>query len=286
MTESENRTAAEAEIVGPLRRSLTPVRVAFILFSFVAWASAGLFLYQLQSVDEYGELFRWQRGAWPHLFAHVLRCLVFAIWARSLWKYQRAVTALIGANAPTSSELFNVLTAWWKRLAIGIAVLLAYGAGIAIVVGPPQSGEVAFNGLEESPAASGPGVSVEFRLAEFDPRTGFSERYRTFDGMPVYLQPEPFVTNADIASARLTSNEAGDPAIAVMFTDAAAPRIFQSTSKHLGAPVAILVDGEVISTPKVTQGFRDAAWIEEIYDWDEARRIVRGLNGITAAEWD
>jgi preprotein translocase subunit SecD len=52
-----------------------------------------------------------------------------------------------------------------------------------------------------------------------------------------------------------------------------------SSGGHRGKPIAILVDGRVVTAPVVKYQFSEGAWIQGNFSPKEAERIAKGLAG-------
>jgi preprotein translocase subunit SecD len=96
----------------------------------------------------------------------------------------------------------------------------------------------------------------------------------------VYLHPEVVVTNDDIAfSSVIPGNTPSEQFwIDVRLNAAGAAKMRQATMNHLGRPVAILIDGEVVSAPTVKSPIGAAAVISCDCTRAEAERIAQGMN--------
>jgi SecDF, P1 head subdomain len=121
-------------------------------------------------------------------------------------------------------------------------------------------------------------VRFEVRLAEEQPAAGLTaagDSNRT-----VYLHPEVVVTNADIAfSSVIPGNTTAEQFwIDVRLNAAGAAKMRQATMNHLGRPVAILIDGEVVMAPTVKSPIGAAAVISGDFTRAEAERIAQGMN--------
>ena len=93
-------------------------------------------------------------------------------------------------------------------------------------------------------------VRFEVRLAEDKPAPGLHEAKLSGSGRFVYLHPEIIVTNSDIAAARAVPD--GGPeqySIDVEFNASGAEKMRAATGNHIGKPVAILLDGQVVMAP-------------------------------------
>jgi preprotein translocase subunit SecD len=97
-------------------------------------------------------------------------------------------------------------------------------------------------------------------------------------GRAVYLHNEAVVNNSDIAAARVVLG--GDPSqysIGVEFNASGADKIRVATGNHIGKPVAILLDGQVVMTPVVRVPIGGSAVITGNFTKAEAERIVNGV---------
>src|SRR5579884_1931655 len=92
-----------------LRRSRFAVGCVFVFCVLLCGFSAVVFTVQVFHEDEFGQLFRDQPRAWPHLLGHLLRCVVGAGLAWCLWKYLRALQKLTDAEQRDASTLFQAL---------------------------------------------------------------------------------------------------------------------------------------------------------------------------------
>jgi preprotein translocase subunit SecD len=70
------------------------------------------------------------------------------------------------------------------------------------------------------------------------------------------LDPQPFLTQQDVESAELQKNSKGNPIIFLTFHNEAAMRELQITRKNIGNPVAIVLNGQVVSAPVVAAASR------------------------------
>lgn len=102
---------------------------------------------------------------------------------------------------------------------------------------------------------------LEIRLAETAPGAGLIESVVQGSDQRVYLHPTPLATGADVTSARVVEPSAGLFGVSVTFSDAAAARIASGTAAHLGRPMAIVLDGNVMSSGTVRAPFSNSAVI-------------------------
>jgi hypothetical protein len=122
-------------------------------------------------------------------------------------------------------------------------------------------------------------VRFEVRLAEESPASGLREA--PISGTrKIYLQQRAVVTNSDIAQAEVVQgNTASTFNISIRFTPDGAARMLRATQGHLGRPVAILLDGNIVMAPTVRTPISSAATITGDYTRAQAERIVAGIVG-------
>ncbi len=122
-------------------------------------------------------------------------------------------------------------------------------------------------------------VRFEVRLAEENPAPGLREAVVSGSERKIYLHQETIVTNSDIAQARVVQSDASTFAVAVTFNTDGAAKMLRASRDHIGRPVAILVDGEVVLAPVVRGPISTSAIISGSYTGAEAERIAAGLIG-------
>jgi len=122
-------------------------------------------------------------------------------------------------------------------------------------------------------------VGFEVRLAEENPAPGLREAVVSASARKIYLHQETIVTNTDIAQARVTQGDASTFGVTVTFTADGAAKMLRASRDHIGRPVAILVDGEVVLAPVVRGPISTSAVISGSYTRAEAERIAVGIVG-------
>jgi preprotein translocase subunit SecD len=123
-------------------------------------------------------------------------------------------------------------------------------------------------------------VRFEVRLAEEKPAPGLREVVIVGAGRTIYLHAEPVVVNGDITQAQLIPGDS--PAtfgVSVSLTADGGAKMLRATRNHLGRPIAILVDGEVIAAPVVRAPTSTSGIISGNFTRAEAERLVSGLLG-------
>jgi hypothetical protein len=173
-----------------------------------------------------------------------------------------AVAAASHATTSASSAWFRTPTALVAAIALIIVVLVAFGSQNW----PPGGATVQ--------AA----VRFEVRLAEDQSAAGLREARVIGSGRAIYLHEEIVVTNADIeSSAVVPGSSPSQFGIGVRFTAEGARKMREATAKHVGRPVAILIDGEVVMAPTLRDPISADALISGDYSRAEAERIVNGI---------
>jgi hypothetical protein len=121
-------------------------------------------------------------------------------------------------------------------------------------------------------------VRFEVRLAEDGPGPGLREAKVAGGQRSIYLHDEVIVNNDDIAVARVVPG--GVPpqyAIDVEFKASGTDKMRAATGNHIGRPVAILLDGQVVMTPVVRVPIGGSATITGGFTRTQAERIVNGI---------
>jgi RNA polymerase sigma factor (sigma-70 family) len=98
----------------------------------------------------------------------------------------------------------------------------------------------------------------------------------------VYLHPEIVVTNTDIAFSNAIPGSTPSQQfwIDVRLNAAGAAKMRQATTNHLGRPIAILIDGDVVTAPTLKSPIGAAAAISGDYTQVDAQSIAAGMSGV------
>jgi hypothetical protein len=119
-------------------------------------------------------------------------------------------------------------------------------------------------------------VRFEVRLAEDTPAPGLMVAQVGDSARLIYLHPEIVVSNDDIEQAWVFQDPPGF-GVALKFLPSGAERMQQATKAHIGRPLAILIDGRVVSVPTLRGAISDSATINGAYTQAEATRIADGI---------
>jgi preprotein translocase subunit SecD len=71
------------------------------------------------------------------------------------------------------------------------------------------------------------------------------------EGGSVWVNPTPALTSADIQGAEPAADRNRGNFVKVMFTEAGAKKMQDLTTAQMNKPIAMLLDGKVLSAPKV-----------------------------------
>ncbi len=82
------------------------------------------------------------------------------------------------------------------------------------------------------------------------------------------------ITGADIQEVRVEANQYGQPAVGFILTATAGERFRELTRAHLHEPLAIVLDGNVISAPVINAEIGDRGIIEGNFTTQEAQELV------------
>jgi preprotein translocase subunit SecD len=120
-----------------------------------------------------------------------------------------------------------------------------------------------------------PRAKVEFRRAESKPTDGLTAAKIVGTDQKIYLHPKAELTEKDVAGAALNVG----PTIEITLTEAGAKKMEKLSGGHIDKPLAILVDGKVISAPVVRAKLGGNVAITGSFTADEAQNLVNLING-------
>lgn len=121
-------------------------------------------------------------------------------------------------------------------------------------------------------------VLFEVRLAETAPGPGLREAKVSESEQVIYLG-EIVVSNGDIDRAEILPSRDGlEFVVGVHFTPEGARKMRVASQGHIGKPIAILIDGDVVMAPVLRSAIGDSAEINGNYSREQAERIVNGLH--------
>jgi|SRR5271157_864556 len=124
-------------------------------------------------------------------------------------------------------------------------------------------------------------VRFEVKLAEEKPAAGLHEAKVSGTDRSVYLHADAIVTNSDISQAYIIqADHSSQYNVGVEFNPSGTGKIRAATARHIGKPVAILLDGQVVMTAIVREPIAESAVISGDLSRTEAEKIVKGITTI------
>ncbi|MEO4045629.1 hypothetical protein AAFN46_00895 [Pseudomonas sp. CAU 1711] len=111
------------------------------------------------------------------------------------------------------------------------------------------------------------------RTASADGWLGMTDRH---SGAYLWVAPQAFITEADVARAELALTPEQQPAIVLTLTTAGRESLAELTRRGLNQPLAVLVDGELRLAPIIREPVLDGRVALSGFDsLDEAEALVR-----------
>ena len=116
-------------------------------------------------------------------------------------------------------------------------------------------------------------------------RSGLREAVISGSGRKIYLHPETVVTNSDIAQAEVIQGDGASTFnVSVTFNAGGAAKMLRASQNHIGRPLAILLDGEVVMAPVVRSAVSTSAMISGRYHesrgGENRRRDCRSMSDV------
>lgn len=124
-----------------------------------------------------------------------------------------------------------------------------------------------------------PKMSLEFREAETTPSAELTEVAIPGTRDKVYFAKNAALTTDDISYVRVVADSDQHPALEVIFTEEGARKMAALTGRRIGKPLAILINGEVVSAPVVRSLISSPCLITGNFTQPEIEAIVRSING-------
>jgi len=102
------------------------------------------------------------------------------------------------------------------------------------------------------------------------------------EGRSIWVNPAPALTSADIQGAEPASDRNNGNVVKVVFTDAGAKKMRELTTAQMNKLIAMVLDGKVISAPKVRSVISSDGIISGKppmgLTTEEVRRILTSVN--------
>lgn len=113
---------------------------------------------------------------------------------------------------------------------------------------------------------------LEFKSAANSPQTGYEKHVGSLTD-ELYLATQPILTEVDVISARLS----GSTEVEVLFNVEGTKKFGEYTRQNIGKPLAIIVDGQVISAPVILAGIDSGRISVHLPDSKTALELVTRL---------
>lgn len=97
----------------------------------------------------------------------------------------------------------------------------------------------------------------------------------------LFLQPEAFITRADLESVEAGASETGEGLLALTLNSAATQRLAQVTQNNLGKRLALVVDGTLLSIPGFSEPVKEGRLVFMVGSRENAMtaaQIIAGEN--------
>lgn len=108
-----------------------------------------------------------------------------------------------------------------------------------------------------------------------------ASKVQTPDGA-LCLDAKPFLTQDDVETAEIQPGSNGRPQVFLTFHADAAMRELQVTRKNIGNHVAIVLDGKVVGSPRISAASR-LLYIDNDFTREQADAVVSAFNRQIAA---
>ena len=124
----------------------------------------------------------------------------------------------------------------------------------------------------------GPKPKIECRLAQNHPGANLVKMQIEDTDRTIYVSDEVLLSNADIASVSLVRQESETPWVELVLTEPGKVKFSEATEANIGRPVAILVDGAIVSAPVVRARISGGLVSIRGLSKEKARNMVDSLN--------
>jgi len=141
---------------------------------------------------------------------------------------------------------------------LAVVALAALGASLAMAADPPRA-------------------KVEFRRAETKAAEGLTEATIAGTDTKIYLHKEVELTNKDIAGASVEDDKDRGVSVRITLTKEGAQKAAKLSEAHLDKPLAILVDGKVVSAVTVRAKFGGNVAISGNFTKADAEKLAKSI---------
>jgi hypothetical protein len=260
-----------------LQQLRMPMLAVAAFFGVAALVSAGCFLYQAFDRLANGEMYGMTAPEWPAVLGHFVRAVGFSF---VFWRLLQCINSVEPKSGGMALIPATPARAFWRTFAVFVWVVAAqalfqvaytwhrHGSASDAVFRPEfQSGYVRID----------PG-RIEFRRGYAQSANGLIKMQKHGAAETIYVGPNPEVTGADIAEAKIQITEAfpGSQTVSltVKLTDAGAKKMEDLTRSHQTKPLAVLIDGKLRAAPLVFSVISRDSMISGVFSLDEAAKMI------------
>lgn len=270
-------TPVTEHMLAPLIRSL-PVIYFIYLFLILGFVlSIILFLVQFRMEVEPGIFLTDTRSGRLAVFAHLGRACVFLLLALALHRYTSSLRHIRRKTADALDRYLKASRFLWNTVCICALLVVGFGLWAFDVSRDPTadfaSGVVTYTAPPRADAI------VEFYLAETMPGEGLKRRSMKKINRNVWLPAEPILSNQHFMEAQVEQIPNQVPNIMLKLNEEGAAILRNASREHVGSPLAVVVDGEVIMAPTIHAPMGAEVLLSGGITNDEAKRIARSLTG-------
>jgi len=120
-------------------------------------------------------------------------------------------------------------------------------------------------------------ISFELRLAETEPNSNLTEMTMHNSDFKFFVGDSTFLINRNIKSAEVFDRDT-HPKVMVTLNDDGRKKFSTFTQQHIGKNAAILVDGKLVSSPKIMAQISEGKLlIVGHFSHEEALKIAKGI---------
>ncbi len=122
------------------------------------------------------------------------------------------------------------------------------------------------------------GHDVQFRVSSFQPYADWTESKIVGTNDIVYVGSDTILTGPDLFDVFTGTNESGKNYVSVRVWPEAAIRLRKFTKAHLNRRMAIMVDGQVYRSLRITSPFGETFIVDNL-NFDEAIELCELITG-------
>ncbi len=122
-----------------------------------------------------------------------------------------------------------------------------------------------------------PEATLEFRLAANVPVEKWTKHSVPGADDVIFVSPQSVLSGRDIRKVSFYKDDNGHPTIGFTLTDGGSAKMWTATSENIGKRLAILLDGKVVSAPKIQSGIRKKGVISGKFDDSDLLRFFTAI---------